>query len=142
MNAIEKLTQRHMIIMYYHLYGETQQKIAEMMNLSLRHVSRIVNSPIFQDEFKRLSEEMKERVISNSAEVQQIIDCASTDAVLNLIGLMHNATRNCDKLRAIEILLRYSSLVSEKEKVVEGEKTWIPSEKTMNNVKSGLKLVN
>ena len=45
MDYIEKINQRHRLIMYYLLFGETQQKIAEMMGISERHVSRVVNSP-------------------------------------------------------------------------------------------------
>ena len=119
MDFIEKLNQKHMLIMYHLLFGESQKRIAKMMNLTERHVCRVVNSPVFKDEFKRLSEEMKERIISSSAEVQQIIDSVTPEAARNLIDLMHNASNDRDRLRAIDLIFSYSSLVSEKEKAVE-----------------------
>ena len=116
MDAIEKLNQKHMLIMYYLLFGETQKKIAENMNMSERHLSRITNSPVFQQEFKKLSQEMRQKIIDNSAVCQEIIDSATPEAARELVDLMHNASNDRDRLRAIDLVLSYSSLAEEKEK--------------------------
>ena len=137
MDFIEKLNQKHMLIMYYLLFGETQQRIAEMMNLSERHVSRVVNSPISQEEFERLSNEMRQKIIDTSAKVQQIIDLASPDAARTLIYEMHNADDVRDRIRAANLLLGYSSLVKEKVEVVEKPRGL--SEETMKRIRDGLK---
>ena len=105
-----------MLIMYYLLFGETQKKIAESMNMSERHLSRITNSPVFQQEFKKLSQEMRQKIIDNSAVCQEIIDSATPEAARELVDLMHNASNDRDRLRAIDLVLSYSSLAEEKEK--------------------------
>jgi len=116
MDTIEKINQRHRLIMYYLLFGETQKKIAENMGMSERHLSRITNSPVFQQEFEKLSQEMREKIIDTSAVCQEIIDSATPEAARELIDLMHNASNDRDRLRAIDLILSYSNLAEEKGK--------------------------
>jgi len=118
MNAIEKINQRHIIILYRLVLGEPQKKIAEDIGMSERHVSRVVNSPVFQDELKKLSDDLREKVINNSEEVRQIFNAASPDAARKLVELMHTAPEPKDQIKAADKIIEYSDYNADKVEVV------------------------
>ena len=104
-----------MIILYRLILGEPQKKIAENIGMSERHITRIKNSPVFQEELKKLARELREQVISNSQEVREIFNAASPDAARKLVELMYNAPEPKDQIKAADKIIEYSDFAEEKE---------------------------
>jgi len=123
MDAIEKINQRHIIILYRLVLGEPQKKIAEDIGMSERHVSRVVNSPVFQDELKKLSDELRSKVIESSEEVRQIFNAASPDAARKLVELMHTAPEPKDQIKAADKIIGHSDYSANKVEVVKASYT-------------------
>ena len=123
MDAIEKINQRHIIILYRLVLGEPQKKIADDIGMSERHVSRVVNSPVFQDELKKLSDELRSKVIESSEEVRQIFNAASPDAARKLVELMHTAPEPKDQIKAADKIIGHSDYSANKVEVVKASYT-------------------
>ena len=88
MNTIKKINPKHHIIINRLLSGQTQRQIAKDMSLSETWVSLVVNDPRFKDEYQKLVDEVRAKVIDTSAEVQEIINAAAPKAAQKIVTLM------------------------------------------------------
>ena len=123
MDAIQKLKHNHIIILYRFFLGESQTKIANDMGMSERHISRITNSPVFREEFNKLSDDLREKIINNSKEVREIFNAASPDAARKLVELMHTAPEPKDQIKAADKIIGHSDYSANKVEVVKASYT-------------------
>ena len=80
MNNIRKVSPKHLLIMYRILSGQSQKQIAKDMSLSETWVSLVVNDPLFKEEYQKIVDMVRDKVIDTSAEVQETINAATPEA--------------------------------------------------------------
>lgn len=133
---IKKLSHKHHLIAYRLLLGEPQKDIAKDIGISEEHVSRVTNSPVFQEEFKKLSDELRARVINHSAEVREIFNAASPNAARKLAKLVDEAPDPKDQIRAADKVVKYSDFGEERDKA---DRPIVITQQQMVIIEEGLK---
>ena len=107
MKCISKINPKHRLIMYRLLAGQTQKQIANDLGLSETWVSLVKNSKIFKEEYQKLVDEVRSKVVDSSAEVQEIINCAAPTAAKKIVELIDSDEPKI-QLKASEKVVDYS----------------------------------
>lgn len=107
MKSIAKINTKHRLIMYRLLAGQTQKQIANDLGLSETWVSLVKSSDIFKEEYQRLVDMVRAKVIDTSSEVQEIINCAAPTAAKKIVELMESSDSKI-QLKASEKVVDYS----------------------------------
>lgn len=107
MKCISKINPKHRIIMYRLLAGQTQKQIANDLGLTETWVSLVKNSKIFQEEYQKLVEMVRAKVVDTSSEVQEIINCAAPKAAKMIVALIDSDDSKI-QLKASEKVVDYS----------------------------------
>ena len=107
-DSIKSLSPKHQMILYRRFFGETHKAIASSMNLTEKHVCRIVNSPVFKEEMQKLSNEFRARVIDSSAEVREVLNLAAPQAAKKVVQIMESAPEVRDQRRAAKDVVELS----------------------------------
>ena len=79
------------------------------MNLTEKHVCKIVNSPVFKEEMKKLSDGFRARVLDNSCKVREIFNLAAPNAAKKLVKIMDEAPEVRDQRRAAKDIDEFSN---------------------------------
>jgi len=122
--------------MYHLLAGQTQRQIAQDLRLSETWVSIVVNDPLFKQEYQKLLDEVRAKVIDTSAEVKEIINAAAPEAAKRLTELVDSDDPKI-KLKASEAVIDYSDFGRERN--VEAHKPLILTQQQMILIEEGLK---
>jgi hypothetical protein len=93
--------------MYCLLSGQNQRQIAKEMNYSETWVSLLVNDHLFKEEYQKLVDIVRAKVVDTSAEVKEIINCAAPKSVKVLAKLLDDEDPRI-KLRAASKLISTS----------------------------------
>jgi len=136
MLGIRKINHKHRLIMYRLLTGHTQRQIAQAMGLTETWVSLVVNDPLFKEEYQKLLDEVRAKVIDTSAEVQETINAAALKAAKRLTELVDSDDPKI-KLKASEAVIDYSDFGRERN--VEAHKPLILTQQQMILIEEGLK---
>ena len=89
------------------LSGQTQRQIAKDMSLSETWVSLVVNDPLFKEEYQKLVDMVRAKVIDTSAEVQEIINAAAPKAAKKMVELTEDHDPKV-RLKASKDVVDYS----------------------------------
>lgn len=122
--------------MYHLLAGQTQRQIAQDLRLSETWVSIVVNDPLFKQEYQKLLDEVRAKVIDTSAEVQEIINAAAPKAAKKLTELVGSDDPKI-KLKASEAAIDYSDFARERN--IEANKPLIITQQQMILIEEGMK---
>ena len=136
MNHIKKINPKHHIIMHRLLSGQTQRQIAKDMSLSETWVSLVVNDPLFKEEYQKLVDEVRTKVIDTSAEVQEIINAAAPEAARKIVVLMDELDPSI-RLKAAKEFVDKSDFG--KERSAEANKPIVITQQQMILIEEGMK---
>ena len=117
MNSIRKINHRHKLIMFKLLSGQSQRKVAKDMSLTETWISLLVNDPLFQEEYQKLVDEVRDKVTDTASEVQEIINLAAPKAAKKIVALMDSDESNV-KFKACKSVVDYSDFGQEREKEI------------------------
>ena len=114
--------------MYRLLAGQTQRQIAKEMSLSETWVSLVKSSNIFKEEYQKLVDMVRAKVVDSSAEVQEIINCAAPKAAKKIVELIDSDDSKI-QLKASKKVVDYSDFGRELDK--EANKTIVLTQQQM-----------
>ena len=107
MKVLSKINPKRRLIMYRLLAGHTQRQIAKDMGLSETWISLVKNSEIFKEEYQKLADMVRAKVVDTSSEVQKIINCAAPKAAKKIVELIDSDEPKI-QLKASEKVVDYS----------------------------------
>ena len=136
MRSIKKIRQKHRLIAYRLLTGQTQRQIAQDLGLSETWVSLLVKDPLFQQEYEKLEEMVRAKVIDTSAEVKEIINAAAPYAARKITELVESDDPKI-RMKAAEAVINYSDFGRERN--VEAHNPLIITQQQMILIEEGLK---
>ena len=136
MNNIRKVSPKHRLIMYRLLSGQSQRQIAKDMSLSETWVSLVVNDPLFKEEYHKLVDMVRAKVIDTSKRVQEIINAAAPEAARKIVELMDELDPSI-RLKAAKEVVDKSDFGKERD--VESSKPIVITQQQMILIEEGIK---
>ena len=109
---IKQMTSRYREIMRRIVCGQSSQQIKRELRMTDSHYSIITHSSLFQEELKQMEDEIKERMITDLAElrtvdpVTKIFHDAAEEAATKDVQLMRSGSEKVSQLSAWDILDR------------------------------------
>ena len=136
MKHIKKINPKHHIIINRLLSGQTQRQIAKDMSLSETWISLVVNDPLFKEEYQKLVNDVRAKVIDTSVEVQEIINAAAPKAAKKMVELTENNDPKV-RLKASKDVVDYSDFG--KDRLKESNKPIVITQQQLILIEEGMK---